>query len=348
MNLKVFVIILTPTIIFALPPTLGDIFWREWKRSYDKSYTRAEDFFRKQMWERSLEHIADHNSRYTAGNVTFRVELNKFSDFGYTELRSKFTRTYLFSAKLQKSKKVEKRLPRNVDWRRRNGSCVSSVKNQGGPGSCFAFSAVGAIEGQLCKKIGKLTGLSIQQILDCDLGNCGGYIDEIFKYIKRQGGIMSDVDYPYTSCLDCMQCLVKDPKKTFIPKINRFLCDSHCKYRYRILKAKLQGFRRVPSTEEDLKRAVATIGPIAAGIDARFDFPMYSNHNDIYYEPRCSRRRLNHAVLVVGYGTNKKGDYWIVKNSWGTDWGASGYVRMSRNRGNNCGIATAAMYPILK
>merc|ERR1719318_1113067 len=219
-------------------------------------------------------------------------------------------------------------LPKNVDWRKKG--YVTPVKNQGQCGSCYSFSATGALEGQNFKKTGKLISLSEQQIVDCstaygDHGCQGGLMDNVFEYIKEAGGLETEEDYPY---------LAEQ--------------QTECDFNKSEIAAKVTGFVDVPEGDEDaLRDASATVGPIAVAIDAsHFSFQFY--HSGVYDEWFCSQTRLDHGVLAVGYGADTQGTkYWLVKNSWGVGWGQKGYIWMSRDRNNQCGIATQASYPLV-
>lgn len=102
------------------------------------------------------------------------------------------------------------------------------------------------------------------------------------------------------------------------------------------------GVVKVNNTEQDLKAAVALIGPISVGISLSNDLRHY--HSGIF--DGCQKKdRIRHSVLLVGYGTENGQDYWLVKNSWGAKWGEDGYIKIARNNGNMCHIAGQAVYP---
>jgi cathepsin L len=256
--------------------------------------------------------------------------MNKFADMSITEFvkvmngfnttatpRKPSARTFTYNPSLTD-------LPDTVDWR--DKGYVTEVKDQGQCGSCWSFSATGSLEGQTFKKTGKLISLSEQNLVDCsqaqgNMGCNGGLMDQAFEYIKVNNGIDTEDSYPYEAV------------------------DDSCRFKAANVGATDTGFTDITSKDENaLQQAVATVGPISVAIDASHaSFQLYKH--GVYNEAFCSQTRLDHGVLAVGYGTDSGKDYWLVKNSWGTGWGNKGYIQMTRNKRNQCGIATASSYP---
>uniref|UniRef100_A0A7P0T904 Cathepsin S n=1 Tax=Homo sapiens TaxID=9606 RepID=A0A7P0T904_HUMAN len=208
-------------------------------------------------------------------------------------------------------------------WKKTYGK---QYKEKGSCGACWAFSAVGALEAQLKLKTGKLVSLSAQNLVDCSTekygnkGCNGGFMTTAFQYIIDNKGIDSDASYPYKAM------------------------DQKCQYDSKYRAATCSKYTELPYGREDvLKEAVANKGPVSVGVDARHpSFFLY--RSGVYYEPSCTQN-VNHGVLVVGYGDLNGKEYWLVKNSWGHNFGEEGYIRMARNKGNHCGIASFPSYP---
>lgn len=315
--------IITSVITLLLLGQEIDLF-NQWSIRYNKTYPVGSNINKQFInWRNNAMFINKHNTEHT----DFKLELNEFADITQKWKHRTGHNKYLITQSFENptEKKALLGVPKAVDWRERN--LVTHIKNQQQCGSCWAFSAVGSMEGQHARKTGNLVSLSESQIVDCDTkgndqGCDGGLMDGAFKYVIQQGGIESEKNYPYT------------------PQ------DDPCSFKKKEVVAKFQGFKDVTGGETGLKEAVAHIGPVAVAIDASNpSFQFYKS--GIYYEPDCSSTQLDHGVLVVGYNSTNNGtDYWIVKNSWGTSWGEKGYIYMSRNRNNNCGIATQPSYPI--
>lgn len=218
-------------------------------------------------------------------------------------------------------------LPSYVDWRQ-NGT-VTEVQTQGACHSSYTFATTGVLEGQYQLKTGDLIKLSEQNLIDCSGGkynntDCtGGSVATSLKFVSDNHGIDTEQSYPYQgSAGNCQLNVVQ--ANISIHSVNRL----------------------APGQEWLLQTAIATIGPIAVSFDASLEsFQFYSS--GIYYDFDCSKTNGNHFGLIIGYGTENRLGYYIVKNSFGKSWGENGYIRMARFRNNNCGIASNAIYPSL-
>lgn len=168
--------------------------------------------------------------------------------------------------------------------------------------------------------------LSAQQLLDCaySYGCNGGYMNNAFDYIIMNQGISSEDSYGYMEQQQmCQEYYVKSS-------------------------AQIAGYVDVtPNDEEELKKAVAR-QPVSAAVTACRNFHLYGNG---VFQEDCGTQ-LNHAILIVGYGTTEDGlKYWLIKNSWGESWGENGFMRIQRDAASReglCGIAKQASYPTLE
>ncbi|XP_030596564.1 cathepsin S, ortholog 1 [Archocentrus centrarchus] len=305
--------------------------WEEWKIKHGKVYDNQTELdFRRAVWEKNMHLVLRHNQEASEGKHSFTLGLNHLADMTAEEFNEKLNCLKLentFNFINGTFKKVSgSSVPQSVDWRK--AGLVGPVRNQGLCGSCWAFSSLGALEGQLKKHTGVLVPLSPQNLVDCstkdgNLGCRGGYITKAYSYIIRNRGVDSESVYPYEH---------KNGKCRYSIQGNAGYCSN---------------FHILPSGDEKiLQSAVASVGPIAVAVNAMLEsFHLYKG--GLYDVTSCNPKLINHAVLVVGYGTDAGRDYWIVKNSWGTAWGEGGYIRLARNKNNLCGIASFPVYPTL-
>lgn len=202
------------------------------------------------------------------------------------------------------------------------------VKNQYSCGGCWSFAVTGVVETlHALKDKSRAQRLSEQQVIDCNRKNYGcegGYPSRGFDYV-RENGIVKEVYYPYRA--KQQSCFAN--RQNHQPRL------------------KVRGNGKIPyGNERYMKTLLAKLGPVAVAVDAHlWGFLHYKS--GVYDDASCSQRKVNHAVIVVGYGTENGKDFWLIKNSWGSTWGLGGYMKLARNKNNMCGIASLGSYAYL-
>lgn len=306
--------------------------FKEWAIRHEKQYMIRDTPHHFGVFKSNHDHVRHHNSRK---EVSYTLSVNQFADLSNAEFRAL---GYVSPKGYKRARQPNYGsfrtpwggLPERVDWREKGA--VTPVKNQGQCGSCWAFSTTGAIEGAVEVAKGKLTSLSEQELMDCsgDEGNesCnGGMMDFAFEWVIKHGGIGTEQCYPY-EMMDEDSC---NPKN----------CSNS---------AVITSYKDVKEKDEEEMLSALAQQPVAVAIDAgSIDFQLY--HSGVY-DNRCGTD-LDHGVLAVGYGTENGQDYFLVKNSWGPNWGDDGYIKMVRgdkslNDGaGQCGILLVASVPIV-
>ncbi|KAH7521287.1 hypothetical protein FEM48_Zijuj07G0017000 [Ziziphus jujuba var. spinosa] len=292
----------------------------EWMARFGRVYKDTnEKEKRLKIFQENVERIEAFNA---AANKAYKLSVNGFADLTNEEFKSSRNRFkgHICSSDSTTPFRYEMLRLFRLLW-------IGERKELSHPSRTKA-NVVRSTEGITQLTTGKLISLSEQELVDCDKtsddqGCEGGLMDDAFEFIQKNHGISSEANYPYQAA------------------------DGTCNTQKEANRAaKITGHEDVPANSEAaLLKAVAN-QPVSVAIDAGgFEFQFYSSG---VFTGSCGTE-LDHGVAAVGYGTSEDGTkYWLVKNSWGTQWGEEGYIRMQREveaKEGLCGIAMQASYP---
>ncbi|KAG9441908.1 hypothetical protein H6P81_017762 [Aristolochia fimbriata] len=298
-------------------------------QKYGKEYkSRGEYLHRLSIFAKNMARAAEHQ----ALDPSAVHGVTPFSDLSESEFEVQFTglktgKKYSAFRLASRQAAPSSSFPENFDWREKGA--VTGVKFQGTCGSCWAFSTTGVIEGAHFISTGKLLNLSEQQLVDCDntcdeeekdacnKGCDGGLMTNAYKYVMEAGGLEEESSYPYTASRGA------------------------CKFNPERAVVKVVNFTKIPLEEGQIKANLLEHGPLAVGLNAAF---MQTYIGGVSCPLICPKKYINHGVLLVGYGAKGfsllrlgKKPYWVIKNSWGAQWGENGFYRLCRGY-NMCGV----------
>jgi len=341
-NLVIFTICLFAVVtVSGKPPRFDlslptEVLFKQFIMAFQKKYSLKESTERADIFAQNVDRVKVYNQR--EGAPIYGI--TKFSDltpeeFAETHLMKNFNPT-LKQRNIQEERRKKQRLfqlpsgftiPTDFDWRTKGA--VTDVYDQGMCGSCWAFSATETVESQWFLAGHTIVDLSVQQIVDCDKGRgdegCnGGDTPTAYQYVMSAGGMDSDQDYPYTGEDD--QCAF-DPKKEVAHISNWF-------------------YATTDKNEIEMQEVLVAKGPLSICVDAA-TWQFYVGGVVSHW---CGED-LDHCVQIVGFQNYTTWDFavkqiWLVRNSWGADWGEDGYIYIERG-GDLCGIADEVTLPVV-
>jgi len=304
--------------------------FENWARTFDKSYPDFDEkMHRYGIWLTNLLTIAETNSL----DLTYKLRMNQFGDLTKDEFRhynggesGSCLGGERPTSMAFKDTGSDGANPSSVDWTTQG--VVTPVKNQGQCGSCWSFSATGAMECNYAIKHGTLTSLSEQQLVDCsgsygNYGCNGGWYYNAWDYVHSVGGLCTESAYSYTARDGTCKA-------------------TSCGTKYDDVTSGID--TRITADSDSALEDAAAAGCVSVAIEA--DQTAFQYYSSGVLTGTCGTS-IDHAVLVVGYGTSGTQEYWKVKNSWGTSWGEQGYVLICRNcdKNGNRGECGINMYP---
>lgn len=309
--------------------------FNNWIIDNNKHYNSLDEYtYRLDVFSENYRKIISHNTQM---NVGYTKRMNKFGDLTQSEFRNKYIshgfRDVTNDNYCSEYHFAGSNVSNTIDWRS-VPRIVSPVKDQQQCGSCWAFSTVETYESFVAlNQNGSVPQLSPQELVDCSTGygnnGCnGGMMDGSFRYIIDKGGLCTEDEIKYRAVDD--DCSVE-------------LSMCNTRYGGNIIK----NCYNINSGEQLSMQEVVNRQPISIAIEADTDIFQFYSEGVITGE-ECGQN-LDHAVGIVGYGTQDGIDYWIVRNSWGEGWGNNGYVYIQKDNSNNstgvCGIGMASTFP---
>jgi C1A family cysteine protease len=314
----------------------------EFKKKYNKTYSNQIEKVKFNTWQERTYLMRKHNKPFEEGEKTYRKGENAMFDMTLKEIEEDYMGlSFIPNYSPRKDSRVSvdiSELPSSINWVEKG--YVTSVKNQSGCGSCWAHSAAGALEGAYKKDTNRLVNMDVSYLITCSTAyGCKGAHPGIAFTHVQYNGITVDNETDRSSINSFHKTQYIHEKYRNIANHSSH-ADQHSMKRKR--QCELDNINAVvirnvvllkKGREEELMQAVAEVGPVSVIICAPLDLVDYAGEDDVFYEENCSEacskkhRHVNHAALVVGYGeqinkiTNENESYWLVKNSWGTDWG---------------------------
>ena len=261
---------------------------------------------------------------FNSGSISFTLGVNKFADLTLSEFQEKYLPHRFTRTSPNHEEPAEVEIADKIDWVTKGA--VTSVKNQGDCGSCWSFSAAEGVEGVWFVTGHDLVSLSEQQLIDCsgDFGNMGclgGYMDDAFEYVRRYG-LTTYTNYPYTA--------------------SQGTCNNS---KVQNIAASISSYHDVTADSSNALLTALNLQPVSVAVDA-------GNHAWQFYkggvvDGLCGDK-LDHGVLAAGYDTTASTSYYNIKNSWGSDWGDNGFIKLKVKDGKGtCGVQMNASYPIV-
>lgn len=351
-----------------------DEMFRQWEKDFQKNYLSKQDREKAfSTWKQNAIFVSDLNKQGLSWKASIHT---KYADLTPEEFQStiliknKFDNDHFHHTVMKNSttldEKMMKTKPKSAetafDWREHGA--VTKVQDQGSAGTCWAFSTIGNIEGQWFLSGNSLTDLSEEYLVDCDgttdeengHADCsifGGWPYLAYQFVMDTQGVPSEEDYPYCAgsggCYPCMKGPVSLCGPPPYPTCDKNFQECSLPSSYDML-GRISDWTAVARDESTIADTLVNVGPLSALLDAtQLQFYDSGIWDGYVSNPKlgCSKTHLNHAVLLVGYGTDAGNDYWVVKNSWGESFGEEGYFRIARGDGT-CGINTAVTSSLIK